>query len=80
MGWGESNPIADPNPYLQLLLEAAYHVAKVRLLDIFLDEPEANRSNQAMVAAAEGIDIVDEVGHPTGGGIHAKRRKGADLQ
>ncbi len=79
--WGDSdsNPIADPNPRLQLLIEAARRGAKVRiLLDGFFDEPEANRSNQATVeylatiAAAEGIDIVGAVGNPTGSGIHAK--------
>jgi phosphatidylserine/phosphatidylglycerophosphate/cardiolipin synthase-like enzyme len=79
--WGgsDSNPIADPNPRLQLLIEAARRGAKVRvLLDSFFDEPEANRSNQATVeylatiAATEGVDIVGVVGNPTGGGIHAK--------
>jgi phosphatidylserine/phosphatidylglycerophosphate/cardiolipin synthase-like enzyme len=78
-GDGDSNPIADPNPRLQLSIEAARRGAKVRLLlDSFFDEPEALRSNQAAVeylaavAAAEGIDIVGAVGNPTGGGIHAK--------
>ena len=66
MGDSFSNPIADPNPRLQLLIGS------------FFDEPEANRSNQATVeylatiAAAEGIDIVGAVGNPTGSGIHAK--------
>lgn len=78
-GSGDGNPISDPNPRLQLLIEAARRGAKVRLLlDSFFDVPEANRSNQATVeylaaiAAAEGIDIVGGVGNPTGGGIHAK--------
>jgi hypothetical protein len=79
--WGDgfSNPIADPNPRLQLAIEAARRGAKVRLLlDSYFDETEALRSNQATVeylatiAAAEGLDIVGAVGNPTGGGIHAK--------
>jgi cardiolipin synthase A/B len=81
MNWGasESNPIADPNPRLQLLIEVARRGVKVRLLlDSFFDEPEALRSNQATVeylatiAVAEGLDIMGAVGNPTGGGIHAK--------
>jgi hypothetical protein len=49
-GDGQSNPIADPNPRLQLLIDAARRGAKVRLLlDSLFDEPEANRSNQATV-------------------------------
>ncbi len=78
-GDGDSNPIADPNPRLQLLVEAARRGAKVRvLLDSLFDDPEANRSNQvtveylATVATAEGLDLVGAVGNPTGGGIHAK--------
>jgi cardiolipin synthase len=78
-GDGNSNPIADPNPRLQLLIDAARRGAKVRvLLDSFFDDPEALRSNQAtveylaMIAAAEGVDIAGAVGNPTGGGIHAK--------
>jgi phosphatidylserine/phosphatidylglycerophosphate/cardiolipin synthase-like enzyme len=78
-GDGDSNPIADPNPRLQLLIEAARRGAKVRLLlDGFFDEGEALRSNQATadylaeVAAAEHINIAAAVGNPTGGGIHAK--------
>jgi hypothetical protein len=46
--WGavDSNPITDPNPRLQLLIEAARRGAKVRLLlDSYFDEPEALRSN-----------------------------------
>ena len=79
--WGDgvSNPIADPNPRLQLLIDAARRGAKVRvLLDSLFDDPEANRSNQATVeyletvAAAEGLDLAGAVGNPTGGGIHAK--------
>jgi phosphatidylserine/phosphatidylglycerophosphate/cardiolipin synthase-like enzyme len=79
--WGDStsNVIADPNPRLQMLIDAARRGATVRvLLDSFFDEPEALRSNQATVeylaaiAAAEGLDIVGATGNPTGGGIHAK--------
>jgi phosphatidylserine/phosphatidylglycerophosphate/cardiolipin synthase-like enzyme len=78
-GDGQSNPIADPNPRLQLLIDAARRGAKVRvLLDSWFDEPEELRSNQATVdylaaiADAEGIDIAGATGNPTGGGIHAK--------
>ncbi len=78
-GDGQSNPIADPNPRLQLLIEAARRGAKVRLLlDSFFDDAEALRSNQATVeyleavAAAEGLDLVGATANPTGGGIHAK--------
>lgn len=78
-GDGDSNPIADPNPRLQLLVDAARRGTKVRiLLDSFFDEPEALRSNRATVdylaalSAAEGLDIIGAVGNPTGGGIHAK--------
>jgi phosphatidylserine/phosphatidylglycerophosphate/cardiolipin synthase-like enzyme len=78
-GDGDSNPIADPNPRLQMLIEAARRGAKVRLLlDSYFDEPEALRSNQATVeylaavATTEGLDIIGAVGNPTGGGIHAK--------
>ena len=78
-GSGDGNPISDPNPRLEMLIESARRGAKVRLLlDGFFDEPEALRSNHATVeyltaiAAAEGLDIVGAVGNPTGGGIHAK--------
>ena len=55
-GDGDSNPIADPNPRLQLLIDAARRGAKVRvLLDSFFDEPEANRSNQATVEYLETV-------------------------
>jgi phosphatidylserine/phosphatidylglycerophosphate/cardiolipin synthase-like enzyme len=79
--WGDSdsNPVADPNPRLQALIEAARRGVKVRLLlDGFFDEGEALRSNQATanylaeIAAAEGINIEAKVGNPTAGGIHAK--------
>jgi cardiolipin synthase A/B len=79
--WGESvsNPIADPNPRLQAMLDAARRGARVRLLlDGFFDDAEALRSNHATVeyiravAAAEGLDIEAHTGNPTLGGIHAK--------
>jgi phosphatidylserine/phosphatidylglycerophosphate/cardiolipin synthase-like enzyme len=79
--WGDSasNPIADPNPRLQAMIEAARRGAKVHLLlDSFFDEPEELRSNRATVdyinaiAAAEGLDLAARLGNPTGGGIHAK--------
>jgi phosphatidylserine/phosphatidylglycerophosphate/cardiolipin synthase-like enzyme len=78
-GDGDSNVIADPNPRLQLLIDAARRGATVRvLLDSFFDEPEALRSNRATVdylnllAAGEGLDLQARIGNPTGGGIHMK--------
>ena len=68
--WGDSisNPIANPNLRLQLLIEAARRGAKARLLlDALFDNPEALHSNQptveylATIAAAEGLDIVGAV-------------------
>jgi phosphatidylserine/phosphatidylglycerophosphate/cardiolipin synthase-like enzyme len=79
--WGDttSNPIADPNPRLQALIEAARRGARVRLLlDQFFDDPDALRNNQATVtyvndlAQAEGLDLAARLGNPTDGGIHAK--------
>lgn len=79
--WGDSvsNPVADPNPRLQAMLNAARRGARVRLLlDSFFDEPEALRSNRATVeyirtlAQAEGLDMDARTGNPTLGGIHAK--------
>ena len=79
--WGESvsNPIADPNPRLEALIDAAGRGAKVRiLLDGFFDDPKKLRSNRATVdyvhtiRAQQGIDIDARVGNPTSGGIHAK--------
>ncbi len=79
--WGDSdsNPIADPNPRLQAMIDAARRGARVRiLLDSFFDNDAALRSNRATadyiaaVATAEGIDIAARLGNPTGGGIHAK--------
>src|SRR5262249_32679091 len=69
--WGEttSNPIADPNPRLQALIEAARRGVRVRLLlDRFFDEPEALRGNRATLeyintlAAAEHLDIEARLG------------------
>lgn len=78
-GDGQSNPIADPNPRLQLLIEAARRGATVRvLLDSFFDKSNDLRSNQATVAylnaiaASEGLDLDARLGNPTRGGIHAK--------
>ena len=79
--WGEptSNPVADPNPRLQALLDAARRGAQVRLLlDGFFDAPDSPRSNQATVdylaemARQEGLDLEARLGNPTGLGIHAK--------
>jgi phosphatidylserine/phosphatidylglycerophosphate/cardiolipin synthase-like enzyme len=79
--WGDSvsNPIADPNPRLEALIDAARRGARVRLLlDSLFDDPAALRSNRATldyleaIRVAEGIDLEARLGNPTGGGIHAK--------
>jgi phosphatidylserine/phosphatidylglycerophosphate/cardiolipin synthase-like enzyme len=79
--WGPStsNPLADPNPRLEALIDAARRGARVRLLlDSFFDDPADLRSNAATVAyvqavaAAEGLNLAAQLGNPTGGGIHAK--------
>jgi hypothetical protein len=75
----DSNPIANPNPRLALLVEAARRNATVRLLlASFSDDGETLRSNVATVvnvsglAAAEELDMETRLGNPTGGGDHAK--------
>jgi phosphatidylserine/phosphatidylglycerophosphate/cardiolipin synthase-like enzyme len=79
--WGPStsNPLADPNPRLEALIDAARRGARVRiLLDGYFDDPDDLRSNAATaayvqaVAAAEGLNLAARLGNPTGGGIHAK--------
>jgi cardiolipin synthase A/B len=79
--WGvsTSNPVADPNPRLQALIEAARRGAQVRiLLDQFFDEDATTRTNRAAIAylntlaADEGLDLQARLGNPTAGGIHAK--------
>ena len=79
--WGDStsNAVADPNPRLKALIDAARRGASVRLLlDDFFDDSSGLRSNAATaeyvraLAAAEGIDIQARTGNPTGLGIHAK--------
>ncbi len=79
--WGDStsNPVADPNPRLQAIVDAARRGASVRLLlDSFFDDAQALRSNRATVAylnevaKAEGLDMQARTGNPTRGGIHAK--------
>lgn len=79
--WGQtvSNPIADPNPRLLALIEAARRGASVKiLLDSFFDDAEASNSNSATVAyirqlaESDGLDIDARVGNLTAGGIHAK--------
>lgn len=79
--WGDStsNPVADPNPRLQALLDAARRGAQVQiLLDQYFDDSTANRSNQATVtyvnqiAATENLLLEARLGNPTLGGIHAK--------
>lgn len=78
-GDGTSNPIADPNPRLQALIDAARRGATVRLLlDGYFDDSRAARSNAATaayvnaLAATEYIPITARLGNPTGLGIHAK--------
>ncbi|MEZ4661092.1 MAG: phospholipase D-like domain-containing protein [Caldilineaceae bacterium] len=79
--WGDStsNPIADPNPRLAALIEAARRGARVYLLlDAFFDDSDGLRSNRATVeyitavASAEGLDLAARLGNPARGGIHAK--------
>ena len=79
--WGDStsNPVADPNPRLQAIVEAARRGATVRLLlDSFFDDAQALRSNRAtaaylnQVAQSEELDMQARTGNPTSGGIHAK--------
>jgi cardiolipin synthase A/B len=79
--WGEtsSNPIADPNPRLQALIEAARRGASLRiLLDSHFDSRSDRRGNHAVadylhtLAAAESLDIEARVGNPAGLGLHAK--------
>ena len=79
--WGDtfSNPVADPNPRLAGLIDAARRGAQVRvLLDSYFDEPSDDRSNRAtadylrLVAQTDGLDIQALTGNPAGAGIHAK--------
>jgi phosphatidylserine/phosphatidylglycerophosphate/cardiolipin synthase-like enzyme len=79
--WGasHSNPIADPNPRLEALIQAARRGATVYvLLDGYFDDTDALRNNRATVAylqtlaQAEGLAIHARTGNPTGLGIHAK--------
>jgi cardiolipin synthase A/B len=79
--WGnsDSNPVADPNPRLERLIDAARRGARVRiLLDSLYDRPEDLRSNRATadyvhaVAASENLDMEVRLANPAGGGLHAK--------
>jgi cardiolipin synthase A/B len=79
--WGnsDSNPVADPNPRLERLIDAARRGARVRiLLDSLYDRPEDLRSNRATadyvhaVAASEHLDMEVRLANPAGGGLHAK--------
>ena len=79
--WGDahSNPVADPNPRLERLINAARRGARVRLLlDSLFDEPQNSRSNRATaeyiraIATREHLDIEARLANPTGGGLHAK--------
>lgn len=79
--WGatSSNPLADPNPRLEAMIDAARRGATVRLLlDSYLDHPESKVSNVATctsvngIAARESIPIRCVLGNPTGLGIHNK--------
>ncbi len=61
--WGSttSNPIADPNPRLELLIDSARRGARVRLLlDNYFDDGEALRSNRATVAYVEAVAAAEE--------------------
>ena len=58
MNWGEttSNPIADPNPRLEAVIEAARRGATVRLLlDKYFDDTEALRNNQGAVEYVRSV-------------------------
>jgi hypothetical protein len=71
--------MADSNPRLEKVIDAARRGTRVRLLlDSFFDEEEALRSNRATadylaaVATAQGLDIKARLGNPTNGGLHVK--------
>ena len=79
--WGESssNAVADPNPRLEAMIDAARRGARVRLLlDSLFDDAESLRNNQVTVdyvravAGSEGLDLDARLGNPAAGGIHAK--------
>ena len=79
--WGnsDSNPVADPNPRLERLIDAARRGARIRLLlDSLYDDPEDVRGNRATadylrtIAAREHLDIDVRLANPVGGGLHAK--------
>ncbi len=80
--WGPSDadPVTHPNPRLVAYLAAARRGAEVRiLLDAFFDyDPDHPLSNAATcrtvneVARSEKLDVVCELGNPTGLGIHNK--------
>lgn len=79
--WGDtaSHPVADPNPRLEQLIDAARRGAQVRvLLDSYFDDTESLRNNEKTVAylnavaIAEGLSLEARTGNPTLGGIHAK--------
>jgi cardiolipin synthase len=71
--------IADPNPRLVEVINAARRGATVRvLLDSFFDDEDSLRSNRAtvdylnLIAQTEGLDLEARTDNPTGGGIHMK--------
>jgi hypothetical protein len=79
--WGAttSNPIDDPNPRLEALIEAARRGANVRLqLDSFFDDPDGKVSNTATcayvnaIAYHQALALRCSLGNPTGLGIHNK--------
>jgi len=79
--WGptDSDPVADPNPRLVALIDAARRGATVRiLLDEYFDRANDARSNTVTkgsvngLAQTEGLDIKVRVGNPAGAGLHAK--------
>ena len=75
--WGatSSNPIADPNPRLLLLIDAARRGARVRLLlDSYFDEPEALRSNRATTDYLRALVAARTTG-PTGAAGQSNRRR-----
>jgi hypothetical protein len=79
--WGGSggNPVDDPNPRLEAMIDASRRGASVRLmLDSFFDDRQDPLSNRATcdyvnaVAREEGLRLWCRVANPTGLGIHNK--------
>jgi hypothetical protein len=79
--WGasSSNPVQDPNPRLEALINAARRGAKVRLLlDDFFDNGNSLVSNRATcdyandTAMVEALNMQCKLANPSGLGLHNK--------